>query len=94
MYLFFCLQVFYLDYGNCSFVKASQVYKWDAMWSSIPFRAYLCHLNGVKKVRNIDYLAINYFKEIALSKELQATILYVNLIISFNFYFLMSSMKL
>lgn len=71
----FCvIQVFYVDYGNCGQVALRNVFLWEERWDHIPFQAYRCRMDGIKKIEDNDMQSTKKFKSIIYNKRLNALI--------------------
>lgn len=66
------LKVFYVDFGNCANVNLTQIFKWDKRWNCLPAQAFHCRLDKIKRIKPLDFLAIQTFHMLALNKELDA----------------------
>lgn len=59
-------------------VDLENIYQWFGMWDHIPFQAYRCFMENVRKRKINDAEAIDTFRSWILYNRVTALIMYVN----------------
>lgn len=75
MLIFLNIQVFFVDYGNCSKIHRSDIYEWESSLDDIPFKAFHCRLNNIKSIREYDWEGRAFLLNLIMNKRLDAQVM-------------------